>query len=178
MKSLSIIQKTCHVFQVLSKIAMIVSFIWAIFCMLGVAAGMVWQNGGRVIGLDQSILFSISNTNGLKEMTIILFTDMIFALCDGILFAYSHYYLKCEQEDGTPFTKRGANCMRHLGIMIIILPCIVNLVMLIIQEIYQVSSIDLNNSYSVMLGISLIVMSLVLAYGAELEGKTKEVLEN
>ena len=42
MKSLQTIQKTIGVFQVLTKIAMILSFVWAGLALLGMLFGVVW----------------------------------------------------------------------------------------------------------------------------------------
>lgn len=52
MKSLQTIQKTLRVFQILSKIAMIVSFAWAATAATGMLCGIVWHHGGIVVGAE------------------------------------------------------------------------------------------------------------------------------
>ena len=56
MKSLQTIQKTFHVFETLTKIAMILSFVWAGLAALGVLCGIVWYHGGVVVGADRELL--------------------------------------------------------------------------------------------------------------------------
>ncbi|MCI6434335.1 MAG: hypothetical protein MR828_06180, partial [Clostridiales bacterium] len=88
MKSLQTIQKTFRVFQVLTKIAMILSFVWAGLAALGLLCGIVWYNGGTVVGADQEMMFSLTVTGGLSEMICVLLVDTILALTDGTLLFY------------------------------------------------------------------------------------------
>ena len=116
MKSLQTVQKTFRVFQILTQIAMILCFVWAGLAALGMLCGAVWYHGGVVVGASQELLYRLTETGGLAEMTGVLLTETIFALTDGILLAFAYRYLKAEQADGTPFTLRGADQVLHLGI--------------------------------------------------------------
>ena len=124
MKSLGIIQKTFRVFQILTKIAMILSFIWAGLAALGLLCGVVWYCGGSVIGVYRELLYTLTVTNGLTEMISVLLVDAIVALTDGVLLTFAYRYLKAEQADGTPFTHRGADQIKGLGIRTIVLPLV------------------------------------------------------
>ena len=97
MKSLQTIQKTFRVFQILSKIAMILSFIWAGMAALGLLCAMVWLNGGTVFGADQELIHRMTATGSLTEMIGVLLVDMILALTDGTLLAFALRYFKAEQ---------------------------------------------------------------------------------
>ena len=108
MKSLQTIQKTFRVFQTLSKIAMVLSFVWAGLAALGLLCGVVWYSGGNVFGAKQDLLFSLTVTGGLTEIIGVLLVDMILALTDGTLLVFALRYFKLEQADGTPFTWYGA----------------------------------------------------------------------
>ena len=55
MKSLETVQKTFRVFQILTKIAMILSFVWAGLSALGLLCGAVWYRSGAV-GASQELL--------------------------------------------------------------------------------------------------------------------------
>ena len=105
MKSLQSIQKTFRVFQILARIAMILSFIWAGMAALGLLCGIVWYNGGTVVGADQDMVLSLTVTGGLSEMICVLLADTILALTDGTLLFHALRYYKTEQADGTPFTR-------------------------------------------------------------------------
>ena len=89
MKSLQTIQKTFRVFQTLSKIAMILSFVWAGLAALGLLCGVVWYFGGNVFGVNQELLYSLTVTGGLTEMIGVLLVDMILALTDGTLLVFA-----------------------------------------------------------------------------------------
>lgn len=177
MRSLQTIQKTFRVLQILTKIAMILSFIWAGLTALGLLCGTVWYHGGAVVGADQQMLYSLTETGGLNEMIGVLLVDTILALTDGILFAFALRYFKAEQADGTPFTTQGADRILRLGIRTIVLPLVAAILSAVVSEIFappQAAVRDWGNSDSVTMGIVLILASLIFRYGADLEAKKAE----
>lgn len=103
---------------------MVLYFVWAGLAALGLLCGVVWYNGGSVVGADQGMLLALTETGGLTEMIAVLLVDVILALTDGILLAFALHYFRTEQADGTPFTKRGADEIRRLGIRTIVLPLV------------------------------------------------------
>lgn len=174
MKSLQTVQKTFRVFQVLTKIAMFLSFVWAGLAVLGLLCAMVWYHGGTVVGAEQPMLYALTETGGLAEMTGVLLTDTIFALTDGILLALALSYFRAEQADGTPFTKRGAQKIRALGIRTIVLPLVAAILAAVVCAVFDLpldAGGDWGNLTSVTMGIALILASLVFRYGADLEEK-------
>lgn len=176
MKSLQTIQKTFRVFEILAKVFMILSFVWAGLAALGMLCGIVWYNGGMVFGLSQETLFSMTVTGSLTEMIGVLLVDVILALTDGILLIHALCYFKTEQADGTPFTQQGADQILHLGIRTIVLPLVAAILSAIacaILELPQNAVSDWGNLNSLTMGIVLILTSLVFRYGAELEEKQK-----
>ena len=153
MKSLQTIQKTFRIFQTLTKVMMVLSFVWAGLAALGLLCGIVWYNGGSVVGADQG---------------------MLLALTDGTLLAFALHYFKAEQADGTPFTKRGADEIRRLGIRTIVLPLVAAILAATVHAVFHLpanAGSDWSNAYSLTMGIVLILASLVFRYGAELEEK-------
>lgn len=174
MKSLQKIQKIFKVLQIITKIAMIFSFVWAGLASLGMLCGQVWYLGGTVIGASQDLMLSLTVTDGLPEMIGVLFTDAVFAVIDGILLIYALRYFKAEQADGTPFSMRGAELLKHLGILTIVLPLAASILSAIACEIFgvlQSAARDWGNLNSLGFGIALILASLIFRYGAELEEK-------
>lgn len=172
MTSLQTIQKTFRVFQILAKTAMILSFVWAGMAALGVLCSAVWYHGGTVVGASRELLYNLTGTGGLSEMTGVLLADTVFALTDGILLAFALRYFKAEQADGTPFTKQGAEQVKRLGIRTIVLPLVAIILAAILYAIFdpaQNVNRDWSNLASVIMGIVLILASLVFRYGAELE---------
>lgn len=174
MKSLQTIQKTFRVFQTLSKIAMVLSFVWAGLAALGLLCGIVWYSGGNVFGANQELLLTMTVTGGLTEMIGVLLVDFILALTDGILLVFALRYFKAEQADGTPFTRHGADRILHLGILTIVLPLVAAILSALACELLtlpQGAVRDWENLNSLTMGIVLILASLVFRYGAELETK-------
>ena len=170
MKSLQTIQKTFGVFQILTKIAMILSFVWAGLAATGMLCGIVWYHGGIVVGANQDMLYKLTETGGLTEMIGNLLADTILALTDGILLAFALRYFKAEQADGTPFTCRGADQIKRLGIRTIVLSIAAVIIASVLASCFGLNpSADWSNGSSVLLGILLILISLVFRYGAELE---------
>ena len=172
MKSLQTIQKTFRVFQTLSKIAMVLSFVWAGLAALGLLCGVLWYSGGNVFGVNQELLYSLTVTGGLTEMIGVLLVDFILALTDGILLVFARRYFKAEQADGTPFSHSGADLMKRLGILLIVLPAVATILVGVLHGIFdmvQIEAADVGNGTSVMMGIMLILVSLILRYGAEME---------
>lgn len=173
-KSLQTIQKIFRVFQILSKIAMILSFIWAGMAALGLLCAMVWLNGGTVVGADQELIYRMTVTGSLTEMIGVLLVDMILTLTDGTLLAFALRYFKAEQADGTPFTLRGADQVLHLGIRTIVLPLVAAIVCAVICQLMGVPQNavrDWGNLNSLTTGLVLILTSVIFRYGAELEQK-------
>lgn len=174
MKSLQTIQKTFGVFQVLTKIAMILSYVWAGLAALGLLCGIVWYCGGAVLGVDRALLYSLTETGGLMEMIGVLLVDIILALTDGVLFSFALRYFKAEQTDGTPFTKQGAEQIKRLGIRTIILPLVSAILVAVLIAIFDLPKGavgDWSNFTGIGMGIALILISLIFRYGAELEEK-------
>lgn len=174
MKSLVTIQKTFRVFQILTKIFMILSFLWAGLAGLGLLCGVVWYSGGRVVGASQETMRFLLQTASLKQMLGVLLSDIVFALTDGILLVYAFRYFKKEQADGTPFTQSGAEQIKRLGIRTIVLPLVAVILSAVFYGVFEVPQsirMDEGNVSSVATGIVLILASLIFRYGAELEGR-------
>ncbi|MGN0292802.1 MAG: hypothetical protein ACI4D3_02225 [Lachnospiraceae bacterium] len=172
MKSLQTVQETFRVFQILTKIAMILSFVWAGLAGLGMLCGIVWYGGGTVVGADRELIYFLTETGGLKEMIGVLLADTMFALTDGILFALALRYFREEQAVGTPFTEHGAVQIRRLGIYTIVFPLVSVILAASMYAVFDLphnAGSDWSNLSSVTMGIILILSSLLFSYGAELE---------
>ncbi|MCI6433815.1 MAG: hypothetical protein MR828_03435, partial [Clostridiales bacterium] len=164
--------KTFRVFEALAKAAMILSFVWAGFIVLGLACGAAWYSGAGVAGLSRETLLVMTRSNSLNQMMGVLLSELVFALTDGALFLLSFRYFRQEQADGTPFTKHGADQILRLGIRTIVLPLVAAILAAIVCELFgslQSASRDWGNLNSVTMGIALILASLIFRYGAELE---------
>lgn len=176
MKSLETVQKTFRVFQILTKIAMILSFVWAGLSALGLLCGVVWYSGGTVVGASQELLHTLTETNGLPQLIAALLADTIAALTDGTLLAFAYRYFKAEQAAGTPFTHEGADQIRRLGVRTIVLPLVMVILIAVVYAMFGMprgAGSDWSNLSSVSTGIVLILASIIFRYGADLEEKAE-----
>lgn len=169
MKTLGTIQKTFRVFMDLAKAVAILSFIAAGLVLLAAGCGLVWRSGGRVIGLQMESMLSMTGAVGMDQMIGLMLADGVYALTNGVLFWMAHLYLKHEQADGTPFTMDGANRLKRLGIHMIVLPLVAEIATEVVHACFGMNRQGAWCDGFVLLGIVLILTSMVLRYGAELE---------
>ena len=172
MKSLQTIQKTFRVFQTLTKVAMILTFVGAGLIFLGLICGIILSSTGSVISGGMETLYQLTTSSSFYEMIGTLLVEMVLTLTDAILLTYAFRYFSAEQADGTPFTERGAEQMKHLGLLFIILPPVAAILvggLCGILGFQQNVVIDLSNGTSLIIGILLILISLIIRYGADLE---------
>ena len=172
MKSLQTIQKTCKVFQTLTKIAMILCFVGSGLLLLGLICGIVISSTGAVIAGNMETLYRLTSSASFFEMVGSLLAEFVLTLTDALLFFHAWKYFSAEQADGTPFSHRGADLMKRLGIMLIVLPAVASILVGVLHGIFdltQIEAADVGNGTSVMMGIMLILVSVILHYGAELE---------
>ena len=177
MKTLQTIQKTCKVFQTLTKIAMILCFVGSGLLLLGLVCGIVISSTGAVIAGNMETLYRLTSSASFFEMVGSLLAEFVLTLTDALLFFHAWKYFSAEQADGTPFSHRGADLMKRLGIMLIVLPAVATILVGILHGIFDLSQIeaaDVGNGTSVMMGIMLILVSVILRYGAELEEREEK----
>ena len=172
MKSLQTIQKTCKVFQTLTKIAMILCFVGSGLLLLGLICGIVISSTGAVIAGNIETLYRLTSSASFFEMVGSLLAEFVLTLTDALLFFHAWKYFSAEQADGTPFSHKGADLMKRLGILLIVLPAVSAILAGILCGIFQLTQnveIDLSNGTSLLMGLMLILVSVILHYGAELE---------
>lgn len=166
MNNLTNLQKIIKVFKELSLVASILAFVSALFMLVSVG---VWYGAGNSV---VRYIAELTKRTGFNETLSILWCDFVLCLTDGILFAFAYRYLSHELIDGTPFTERGAKEIRFLGIKTIVMPLVAVIICVVICGCLGTAAPEnISNGTSALFGIALIIISLVFAYGAELERK-------
>ena len=168
------VQKIFRVFRILTKLGMIMTFVWAGITLLGLLFFLVWCAGGRVMGLNGETLMTFMKTGAVNEVIGTLLADLFMALSDGFLLTMACRYFAHEEAGGTPFTAGGARRLRNLGIYAIVLPLAAVIIGAVIMAIAAPGK-DLpgdGNLTGLITGILLITASVIFRYGAELEAKT------
>ncbi len=177
MKSLQTIQKTFRVFHTLTKVAMILAFVGAGLLFLGLICGVAISATGAVISGGMETLYKLTASASFYEMIGTLLIEFILTLTDAILLRYGFLYFSAEQADGTPFTHRGADLMKRLGIRLLVLPAVAAILSGVIYGIFDLPKnilTDMGNGTSVAMGIMLILMSLIIDYGAEIQTQKED----
>lgn len=164
MNSLKNVQSIMKVLKVLSKIGLVLYIIGTVLCLASGAVLIAMEaNEDSTFGATIREALAAEYGIGLREICV-----SVFALAIG--YAFSCYlefsicrYFKNELEDGTPFTCRGADELRNLGIKTIIVSVISKICTTVVfGGIFRIR-------YSFALGIGMILLSVVFRYGAELE---------
>lgn len=172
MNNLEKIQKTMGVFQTLCKIL-------SIFACVGVALTSiaVILVSTDVLNAENQFLHFLSATAEIRkgQLVGVLTAAACSLLVDGILAVFAYRYFTAELKEGTPFTNAGADRIKRLGIMTIILSIVSECISDGIYEIIDLAEWNrFDGTASIMLGICLLLIVAVVRYGAELEQKNQE----
>lgn len=171
MSNLAKIQKVMKVCSVFAKIVLGFVAISAILFILGavlVATG--------VFSEQNEFMNIISSADKMSKTQ---FIGMLSVSAMALVFQAVHTvfvcaYFKAELTDGTPFTFSGAKRVLKLGIMQIVFAVLSNAVMGGVYSALNIATPLIESIGSVTFGICLILLSLALNYGAELEQKVKK----
>lgn len=171
MSNLEKIQKGMKVLQILSKIVLVCAIVGV--ALTSIAAVLVTAN---VLNMENQFLHFLSVTAEMRkgQLVGILAAAAISLLSGGILTAFAYRYFTAELKEGTPFTNAGADRIRQLGIIAIAISIIS---MSVIDGIYENIGLAewsrFDDAGGITLGICLILLSMVVRYGTELEQKNK-----
>ena len=174
MEQLQKIQKTVHVFEILTKIAYIFSIVGAVLCAVGALCALSYASGGQVFSLFGEPVTIFSTTRPMTETMAVMLADFVMLVTEAILLSFALRYLKAEQADGSPFTVSGADTLKKLGIRCIWMPIVAMVLVSVIGVCYNVENISSDSNLpSLVTGVVLILASMVFRYGAALEEKCK-----
>ena len=173
-KNLKIVQTIARVLEIIWKVVYIL-------CIVGAVASLVGVVLASVCNFFPSLSSGLEDKSGMTIMQVIGYclSGLAVSIPQVILAKAHKDYFAMEQKVGTPFTEEGAKAFRTLGIMNIIIPVATMVVVAIISAIFKSRDVDMYAGLG--LGIAMILISYVLAYGAELEKKpaqeTEEIAE-
>lgn len=170
MKSLKSIQKTYQALQILVRAAMYFCLVGASMCLAGALCAAAGHTSGKVFGLlGQPLIFDA----GEKDWNTALLELLSGALLLGeetIVLFFAERYLKTGRTEGTPFTENGARRLCRLGIRCIYLPIVASVMVAVLRACLNAEGAAVVQHMSgVGVGVLLILFSLILRYGAELE---------
>ncbi len=175
MKSLKTVQTISKVLSILVKIGFIFTIIGAAGSLIGGIALMVAPY------LREDILALIVSETGaenLRELGIALQAEAVYLVGVAIAMGFTCSYFKHELADGTPFTHSGADMLKKVGIINLVVPFGTYCISSGILAMLKISENVLENQYEVVTGVAMILLSFVFHYGADLApGKKEETTE-
>lgn len=167
MSNLEKIQKGMRVLQTLSKIILILAIVGTALTAIG--AALVASD---VLSPENRFLHFLSAAAEITKGQLIgtLLAAATSLLFGGIFTAFVYRYFTTELKEGTPFTNAGADRIKQLGIIQIVLAAVSAA---ITDGIYEKINLSdwrrFDDAGSITLGICLILIAAVVRYGAELE---------
>lgn len=173
MSNLEKIQKGMRVLQVLSKIILIFAIVGVVLTSIGVTLVAT-----GVANMENQFLHFISATAGMSKGQIVgtLTAAAVSLLFGGIITALAYRYFTAELKEGTPFTNAGADRIKWLGIMQIVLSIISTQIVDVIYEKIGLAEWNrFDDASHIGIGIGLILLGMVVLYGAELEQKAGRI---
>mgnify|MGYP000001758254 CR=1 FL=1 len=183
MKTLKTIQKLSKAGEILSKIMFICCIVVFCLCIAGIVSMGL---GTPALKLGSVTLKGIINTEA--ETTVgAIYTAMAVGLilCAGeaVLAKFAECYFKHELAAGTPFNLSVAKELKRLGILTICIPVgtqiAAEIVYAVMNQIFQdAAPLRLDNSGSIGLGITFIIVSLICRHGAEIQSGAEDAKEN
>lgn len=181
-KTLKKIQGFAKLGKILSRIVFVFCIVGIVFCLIGIAG---------VAFLPEEVMVGSVSITGVATVSEEVTKGMVYAAlaaiivaCIGelIVSARAVSYFKYELETGTPFTLKGAKKLKNLGILSIVLPIVFMILsevvfMVVASELSGISEFNLHETVSIGSGIGMILVSLILKYGAELTEKKETPYE-
>ena len=167
MSNLEKIQKGMRVLQTLSKIILILAIVGT--ALTAIVAALV---AADVLSLENRFLHFLSAVAEITKGQLIgtLLAAATSLLLSGIFTAFVYRYFTAELKEGTPFTNAGADRIKQLGIMQIVLAVVSATITDGIYDKINLSDWNrFDDAGSITLGIRLILIAMVVRYGAELE---------
>lgn len=171
MNNLEIIQKTMKVFQIITKIVMIFSLVAATFTLI---SGSIVLRADRVPFAEflQKMFVETGAISSRQELGIKLLCDSVMLIFGAIEAICVCRYFKLELSEGTPFTEAGARSITKLGILFIVVD-ILSATFSSAMEKFSFVSERMDNGGGIISGLILILLAMVVRYGAELEQRGK-----
>lgn len=167
MNNLEKIQKAMKVFQIIAKIVMVFSIVGAVFTLVCGSVSLMADKlpFGELL---QRLLIEANRTIDNRKIGIALLCESVILIMGAIEAICVCRYFKLELSEGTPFTEAGAKSITKLGILFIVVE-ILSAAFSSAMEKFAFVSERMDNGGGIGIGICLILLAMVVRYGAELE---------
>lgn len=172
MNNLEKIQKAMKIFEIIAKIVMVFSFVAIAFTLVAGSVSLM-ANKLPFGELLQRLLIEADRTIDNREIGIALLCESVVLIFGAIEAICVCRYFKLELSEGTPFTETGAKSITKLGVLFIVID-ILSAAFSSATENFAFVSERIDNGGGIGIGICLILLAMVVRYGAELEQRGRE----
>ena len=164
-RNLTIVQKTSRVLEIIYKVV-------SILCLVGAIGSLVGVVFLSISGAFPKVADKIVSESGrsIRQLVGDCAVGFVVSVVYFVVAKLHKDFFAMEQKAGTPFTDECAKSFRTLGIINIVVPFGVTIVAAILSAIFDCWN-DFRVDFSLGVGIAMILLSYVFAYGAELEQK-------
>ncbi|MGN0635655.1 MAG: hypothetical protein ACI4I5_05475 [Acutalibacteraceae bacterium] len=179
--TLKVIQTFSKIGKIASKVLFVLFTVGACFCVAGTLSyalgvyGVLKVGGMQIHGILEDALGA-----GETGVYMALISSCILCAGQAILCKFAEKYFESELRVGTPFTEQGAREMQRLGIltMAVSLGCYIlaKIVCAVLRKVMG-GGLDWTNpelETSLSIGVTFIIVSFLLKYGAEREKENAE----
>ncbi len=171
MKSLKTVQTISKVVSIFVKIGFICTIIGAVGSLIGgIALTMAPYLREDIVAL----IISESGVDNLRQFGIALQAGSVYLVGVAITMGFTCDYFKKELADGTPFTHSGAEKLKKVGIINLVVPFATYCISAGINAMANISESIFSNQYAVLSGVLMILLSFVFHYGADLIERKNE----
>ncbi len=169
-RNLQNVQKFAHVLQIILTIAGVCLSVSALFSFIAGLALVLLPDATEL----HTMLVKYDDVHAdCVHHGAALLTEAVFLIGEAIPMLYAVVYLKRERADGTPFTVHGAKELFHHGILGIAIP-VAALTLARIIEVLTGTEDIFHKELDITVGVIMLLVSIVLKYGAELEAKLSD----
>ncbi len=167
--------KSLSILQTIAKVARIVCKVLFILCIIGGAGCLV----GLVVSLILGPIFEATGMFALRMSAMGCVVGLVTCVGEAILFYMGERYFEHELAAATPFTQEGAKELFRLGIASLIISLSVSVISATVFGILLIFSpalpeADISMSWSLGTGLTLLLLSVIFRYGAELREQNHE----
>lgn len=171
MSNLEKIQKAMRLLQILTMIVTVCAFVGLA---LTLTAGCVVLLSDRLplAELLQKLLVRADDLTN-RQLGIFLLSQGVPLLFGAVLSLFVYQYFKLELSEGTPFTQAGAKKITQLGILFLAAEILTAGFASFMEEHLPFYLGRIDSAGGIALGVCLLLLAVVVRYGAELEEKTR-----
>lgn len=173
MESLVKVQKWMKAFKIICTILLVICIVGAAICVLGAVLGGSFVGPIASVGSINIMGITADASISAAALSTVLLCAAVSCVFLCVLFGLGVKYLKCELEDGTPFTYDFSKNMKTMAILSLVLPIASDFITSFIMNVQGFSD-SIGTKIDIIPALLLFAISAVFKYGADILDSGKE----